>query len=342
MNSQLRKSDLKPVQCLLHAAVTKHPGQSASTIAKLLGRDRNQVRRALLDLAERGYLTVREEGGGYIFCPPSMAPPGEGNSMSRIPGGVFREPGKPALSLARGAVQPVRKAPSPRCAALRPALHAASAAPPVLEVRHASSPQIIEGTFTEVEPVKPPAPYGAGGPVIHRLPAPSGHRVQQPTVMALQIAALAEADPDGEATAEYFRRKEIERQEMWRREQEAQRQEPEPEPINWAEAVGVLTGIAISAYAALSNRAAYEQEEVNRSPEPGADYDRLPYANVRFGRPDNQKPDRKLVSGSADGGAPGPLPPWKRRTAEPAKPSWLERLIGADNSTPRPKKSIWR
>jgi hypothetical protein len=84
-----------PTQELIVPIVAQNPGIAASAIAKRLGMDRNNIRKAALDLADAGELRAEANGNGYVFypvngCAASMSTPPRPNGPAEPIDADFR------------------------------------------------------------------------------------------------------------------------------------------------------------------------------------------------------------------------------------------------------------
>jgi hypothetical protein len=161
--------------------VRARSGLPASAIASLLGRDRNQIRRLLMRLADRGHVIAEEEAGGRLaFYTPDALHVTGGRGMRdapSIPRGAANGPEKRQI-FTDAPQYDRRDYPPPINQGSRDLVSPNATA----KVRTHSEP--IEGAFKVVserpKQTKPslPVPYSAG-PVVHQLPDPR-RRSQRP------------------------------------------------------------------------------------------------------------------------------------------------------------------
>jgi hypothetical protein len=314
---------------LVHA-VKNSPGIGPGQVADLVGRDKSQTRKAMLMLAQRGYLTARKDAGGYAFFPVGGR---------RVEETLDLDP--PQSLLASLAIH--------RNSEIAKSVGNATARVEVAEP--------IEGIFKVVsEPSKPasrlsPAahsPSGAGlstidyaGPVVHQLqlPGPSRRPSHPPNAMAQQLTLLADLDPTGAETEAMFLRQTIEaRAEQDRREQARQQALDDARPKLPA-APDMIVGLMMKGLQAWN-----EMAKLSRDPDRDAaraERDHL--------KREHAEADAAWVRQQAEIAAEHETakPVWLRPKKPPPKPkrSWLEKVFGfgdEDERRTRPGKAVWK
>lgn len=313
--------------------VRARSGLPASAIAKQLGRDRNQIRRLLLRLTDRGHVIAEEETGG------------EGGG--RI---AFYTPDSPRNPLPDVRETKSREHPS-----------GGRRTSPVVSP---SSRNPIEGKFRivdEPEPVRStiglPVPYAAAGVVVHqlahkeirgqakcRLNPPADRRAfRPPSPMMQQIAMLSQFDPEGSATAALIQRQRIEAVEAaeYERQREFARREAiaeaaAPTPPTLAEAAARFATCMTRARAAGSRRPSHSEgklADMSNQTDGVAEVRRVAaYRHDKSGPEPEPKPQKVATT------LPPRSPPW-RRPAQPPKPSILKRLFGSPRQSSEP---VWK